>query len=141
MEAKTSELAGAALDWAVANANGEKLVEVEGKYFVITGFRLNPIRVPGGYTPSSDWSQGGSLIFEYRVNLKEVNEECWEAWVSGQDDRRYLPCCRGFATWRYCYGSRSNFRRDRGWQPPQLGKSRKGKSLRSSSTCSRDAIE
>lgn len=28
VEAKTSELAGAALDWAVAKADGEKLVEV-----------------------------------------------------------------------------------------------------------------
>ncbi|MCZ9640488.1 hypothetical protein [Pseudomonas putida] len=47
VEAKAAELAGAALDWAVAKANGEKLVEVEGKHSVITGFRLNPIRVPG----------------------------------------------------------------------------------------------
>lgn len=29
VEAKASELAGAALDWAVAKAEGEKLVEVE----------------------------------------------------------------------------------------------------------------
>ncbi|ESW38555.1 MULTISPECIES: phage protein NinX family protein [Pseudomonas] len=89
VEAKAAELAGAALDWAVAKANGEKLVEVEGKHSVITGFRLNPIRVPGGYTPSTDWNQGGSLIFEYRVNLIEVSEDCWEAWVSGQEDQRY----------------------------------------------------
>ncbi|RCI70066.1 DUF2591 domain-containing protein, partial [Pseudomonas aeruginosa] len=89
VEAKTSELAGAALDWAVAKADGEKLVEVEGKHSVITGFRLNPIHVPGGYTPSTDWNQGGPFIFEYRVNLIEVNEDCWEAWVSGQEDRRY----------------------------------------------------
>lgn len=86
---KTSELVGAALDWAVAKADGEKLVEVEGKHSVITGFRLNPIHVPGGYTPSTDWNQGGPFIFEYRVNLIEVNEDCWEAWVSGQEDRRY----------------------------------------------------
>ncbi|HGN4042598.1 TPA: phage protein NinX family protein [Pseudomonas aeruginosa] len=63
--------------------------EVEGKHSVITGFRLNPIHVPGGYTPSTDWNQGGPFIFEYRVNLIEVNEDCWEAWVSGQEDRRY----------------------------------------------------
>ena len=63
VEAKTSELAGAALDWAVAKADGEKLVEVEGKHSVITGFRLNPIHVPGGYTPSTDWNQGGPFIF------------------------------------------------------------------------------
>lgn len=56
VEVKASELAGAALDWAVAKADGEKLVEVEGKHAVITGFRLSTIRVPGGYTPSTDWS-------------------------------------------------------------------------------------
>ena len=67
----THELAGAALDWAVAKANGEKLVEVEGKHSVITGFRLNPIRVPGGYTPSTDWNQGGSLILG-RIEKTEI---------------------------------------------------------------------
>lgn len=24
-----------------------------------------------------------------RVNLIEVSEDCWEAWVSGQEDQRY----------------------------------------------------
>ncbi|CAD0266037.1 conserved hypothetical protein [Pseudomonas veronii] len=89
IEAKTCELAGAALDWAVAKADGEQLVDFDGKHSVITGFRLNPIRTPGGYTPSTDWNQGGPLIFEYRVNLIEVNEDSWEDWVSGQEEHRY----------------------------------------------------
>ncbi|MFJ7794624.1 phage protein NinX family protein [Pseudomonas sp. NPDC096950] len=86
---KTCELAGAGLDWAVAKADGEQVVEFEGKHSVIVGFRLNPIRAPGGYTPSTDWSQGGPLIFEHRVNLLEVSDDCWEAWVTGREDHRY----------------------------------------------------
>lgn len=89
IEVKTIDLTGAALDWAVAKADGERLVEFEGKHSVITGYRLNPIHAPGGYTPSTDWSQGGPLIFEYRVNLNEVSEDCWEAWISGVEDQRY----------------------------------------------------
>lgn len=89
IETKTCELSGAALDWAVAKADGEQIVEFEGKHSVIVGFRLNPIRTPGGYTPSTDWSQGGPLIFEYRVNLHEVSDDCWEAWVTGREEYRY----------------------------------------------------
>lgn len=72
VEAKASELAGASLDWAVAKADGEKLIEVEGKHSVITGFRLNPIHVPGGYTPCTDWNQGRPPIFEQCIEPNAV---------------------------------------------------------------------
>lgn len=89
IEVSTGELAGAALDWAVAKADGERLVDLEGKHYVITGFRLNPIRTPGGYTPSTEWKQGGPFIWEYRVNVNEVSEDCWEAWISGAEEHRH----------------------------------------------------
>ena len=49
---KTSELQGAALDWAVAK--GEK-------HMVWTD---EPLRLPTGepYSPSTDWAQGGPII-------------------------------------------------------------------------------
>ena len=52
MEIKTSELTGAALDWAVAKCEGA----INGDDLDI-GFILE-----GGYSPSTDWSQGGPLI-------------------------------------------------------------------------------
>lgn len=89
VKSKTCELAGAALDWAVAKADDRKLVEFDGKHSVIVGYRLSHIRVPGGFTPSTDWSQGGPLIFEYHLNLLEVSDDCWEAWVTGREEHRY----------------------------------------------------
>jgi hypothetical protein len=49
---KTSELTGAALDWAVAKCEG-----------VVKGDSLDVgfIR-EGGYSPSTDWAQGGPII-------------------------------------------------------------------------------
>jgi len=49
---KTSELIGPALDWAVAKCKE-----------VITGDNLDVgFVLEGGYTPSTDWSQGGPII-------------------------------------------------------------------------------
>jgi hypothetical protein len=50
MKMKTSELTGAALDWAVA--------ECENVYCF-----------DGSYTPSSDWAQGGPIIERERINI------------------------------------------------------------------------
>ena len=52
MKIKTSELTGAALDWAVAKCEGA----INGNDLDI-GFILE-----GGYSPSTDWAQGGPII-------------------------------------------------------------------------------
>ena len=56
---KTSELTGAALDWAVATCeqviNGDELD---------VGFILER-----GYSPSSDWAQGGAIIERECISL------------------------------------------------------------------------
>lgn len=62
---KTSELSGAALDWAVAKCNGKTL-----HYFVDDWFKKDPWLTVNGivdqplhsYTPSTDWGQGGPII-------------------------------------------------------------------------------
>ena len=43
---KTAELTGAALDWAVAWANGNTTIKLDG----------------GVWNPSTDWAQGGPII-------------------------------------------------------------------------------
>ena len=55
MRIKTSELTGAALDWAVAKC--EEACVGDGYY---TGIVLRDGEVK--YTPSTDWAQGGVLI-------------------------------------------------------------------------------
>jgi hypothetical protein len=53
---KTSELTGAALDWAVAKCGGFDPETLNTKTGVVYSLRY------GVYTPSTDWSQGGPII-------------------------------------------------------------------------------
>ena len=67
MSKKTSELIGAALDWAVA--------ECEDVYCF-----------DGTYTPSTDWSQGGPIIEREGLQLRKRNDFHFPApfWQAGQ---------------------------------------------------------
>ena len=57
---KTSELQGAALDWAVAEAVGVT-VDCGAQIIALNGAPVK--RVSGDvFSPSTDWSQGGPLI-------------------------------------------------------------------------------
>lgn len=53
---KTSELTGAALDWAVAKCEGFDPETLNTKTGVVYSLRY------GWYTPSTDWAQGGPII-------------------------------------------------------------------------------
>jgi hypothetical protein len=57
MKIKTSELTGAALDWAVAVAEGR---EPRSKWLWASGCFVGAPPCP--YPPSTDWSQGGPII-------------------------------------------------------------------------------
>jgi hypothetical protein len=63
---KTSELTGAALDWAVAKCEGYRL-------------DLAPER---SYAPSTDWAQGGPIIEREKLAI------CigWKQWLAFSDD-------------------------------------------------------
>ena len=69
MKAKTSELIGPALDWAVAKCAGLKGVVEDGP-------------VIREYYPSTDWSQGGPIIEREKINLKFYDEE----WIADPHD-------------------------------------------------------
>ena len=63
MKIKTSELTGAALDWAVSKCEGD-----------------NPVKDGGvGLSYSTDWLAGGPLIQMYEIDLKVVEEGMWQA--------------------------------------------------------------
>jgi hypothetical protein len=69
---KTSELSGAALDWAVA-----KCADVINGDALDVGF----IR-EGGYTPSTNWAQGGAIIEREKISLiwmEFTDEQYWMA--------------------------------------------------------------
>lgn len=75
---KTSELSGAALDWAVAKAEG-----------VIKGDALDVGFIcEGGYTPSTDWALAGAIIEREKLWLEPINggEQWWSVTLSGNHE-------------------------------------------------------
>ena len=58
---KTSELIGAALDWAVAQCEGEEVSVIRGQ--------LETRWTDNGWKPSTDWAQGGPIIERESISL------------------------------------------------------------------------
>ena len=75
---KTSELEGAALDWAVAKCEGEEVRLIKGQ--------LETLWTDNGYKPSTDWSQGGPIIEREGINLDNyAKNPKWSAWTPAPD--------------------------------------------------------
>ena len=74
MKLKTSELTGAALDWAVAKCEG-KIDDCNGWLYQAT---LEEVE-EGSYKPSTDWSQGGEIIKREYINIEYPREGYWVA--------------------------------------------------------------
>lgn len=86
---ETSQLSGAALDWAVAKAVGLSVAEDCG-HFVAEEGTIYLGRVGRAYSPSTNWSQGGPLIQEEQVEI------CWQGidgkaafWIARHQDAHY----------------------------------------------------
>ena len=85
---KTSELTGAALDWAVAKCEGRS-IDYDGiAYWVddahgcaIIGPGWKVAGKPCGYSPSSNWSQGGPIIERMGIELHNAADGS-EDWVA-----------------------------------------------------------
>ena len=98
MKIKTSELTGAALDWAVAQAEeGERLAEGWHPHTWERNGKRELRAVP--YAPSSDWSQAGPII---EREMREFGFDLWSGVhvPTGQFAATY---CRG-APDSYVYG-------------------------------------
>lgn len=76
---KTSELIGAALDWAVAVADGRSVWMGEFYEARSSGCEIQIVRYSSGpsslkfvnsgrYAPSDDWEQGGPIIAEEKID-------------------------------------------------------------------------
>jgi hypothetical protein len=80
MKMKTSELTGAALDWAVAKA--------EGYVVFIKHAPVQIMYTPKGkrswyiYTPSTNWSQGGPIIDREDIAISSAPDGLWAAYAS-----------------------------------------------------------
>lgn len=84
MQIKTRELEGAALDWAVAQTMTEYM---EG--FAV---HIKMGLVGENWAPpfSTDWSQGGPLIEQYKVKLTPITQKDPTVWHALTDDGQKL---------------------------------------------------
>lgn len=62
MKIKTSELIGAALDWAVAKCEGYNCYRYDGA--------VGRIKTGEHFNPSTDWAQGGPIIERERLSIR-----------------------------------------------------------------------
>lgn len=69
---RTSELTGAALDWAVAKCEG-----------VVWLFEVLDGTSPPGASYSTDWSQGGPILDKHISELIDCVDDGWEACCNG----------------------------------------------------------
>lgn len=74
MLVKTSELTGAALDWAVAKCEG---TDVEYINDGITQCLLRVSPFTGVYSPSVDWAQGGPVIAQEKIDVYFQHDLQW----------------------------------------------------------------
>lgn len=97
MKKKTSELTGAALDWAVAQVTGEEIGFGNGALWLEFGTgdeRYDQWR------PSRDWGQGGPLIDKYQMEVMTSlatgrPEATFETLPNWEDGDTYLQAiCR-----------------------------------------------
>ena len=76
---KTSELQGAALDWAVAKCEG-KLETFDFYLHESTGaFMLESGDVSFLYSPSMQWKDGGPILDRERINISDDGGDGWKA--------------------------------------------------------------
>ena len=79
MKIRTSELTGAALDWAVAKCIGHRVAANYGSYIRI----YLPDPKQSGYTlafcPSTNWEQGGPIIEREKLDILYEHDLRWVA--------------------------------------------------------------
>ena len=97
MNIKTSELSGAALDWAVAKCENLEIHTLEkGMKISVRNGELEPWWV---FTPSTNWAQGGPIIEREDINVTrytraevtETNQEIYrkDGWTASTTATAY----------------------------------------------------
>lgn len=83
MKIKTSEMEGAALDWAVAGL-------VHAEKWRHEKYEGGPLATIHGYRPSADWSQGGPLIEKHVFRMEQVGTHDWIACLPQSKNGQWL---------------------------------------------------
>lgn len=112
-EVKTQDLSGAALDWAVAKAEGVAVNIKSSTHPVgspLRGARYLAIGDMGiAFNPSADWRQGGNLIVSRGVSLRCIaplnawKADCWDdsvvpsRYCQAEAETPLVAACRAIA--------------------------------------------
>jgi len=75
---KTSELTGAALDWAVAKCEEVKIGQPEGRTFA---FEWSLMHDAGDMNYSTDWAQAGPIIEREGIEISYDEDGGWGAFI------------------------------------------------------------
>ena len=86
MKTKTSELTGAALDWAVAQAEGNVRLQFDSREGLIIDNVLGWIP----YRPSLAWQQGGPIIEREKITIDWAYRMDWEARLYTPDEEPWV---------------------------------------------------
>jgi hypothetical protein len=93
---KTSELTGAALDWAVAKCEGFDPETLNTKTGVVYSLRY------GVYTPSTNWAQGGPIIEREHMSLGSTPDGLCSAYApEGTRWIKYADKAVEYFQWTY----------------------------------------
>lgn len=96
VEVKTTELVGPALDWAVAQVEGEEyLPKCLTKTSLNLAGQVVAVEHIANYTPSTDWAQGGPLWDEWATSMEHYDG--WLVAVVGGDAQghtKLIALCR-----------------------------------------------
>jgi hypothetical protein len=88
----TEELDGAALDWAVATAQGRKEIKIYApmretdKGWIEVRFNPEPRASTARFDPSSDWSYGGPIIEREKINPEWMPKS--GVWMANSEKQR-----------------------------------------------------
>ena len=86
---KTSELKGAALDWAVAQCEGIELENGCYNRLLVDGRMSKGQSMLVPFTPSTHWEQGGAIIEREKIELEwggNGGNENWWACINADED-------------------------------------------------------
>jgi hypothetical protein len=95
IEVKTRDLIGAALDWAVAKAEGHDPIVMPFKNSAGAAVYHAPWAKTEGirYQPSTDGQQGTPLVERFRPHINPIfynDEPAWECWSGWDLDNRSI---------------------------------------------------
>lgn len=103
MKVKTSELTGAALDWAVSKASNPPGKDGWGWFERDdAGYLFDPLN-ECRYSPSTDWAQGGPIIELEGISVMRVYKDLPLPWCAERGEENFTNAITPLLAAMRCY--------------------------------------